>query len=390
MIIPSAKRLEAIPEYYFSQKLVQLKEMEAAGCRVINLGIGNPDQSPPPAALTALCEAALETGSHAYQPYAGTHELRQAMADWYGRVYGVDLEREQVLPLMGSKEGIIHISLAFLDPGDEVLIPDPGYAAYARGAQLAGARPIPYDLTEDGDWLPDLEQLEQRITDRTRILWLNYPHMPTGAAAPAELFDNVLELARRRRLLVCHDNPYSQVLATAEPLSILNASGAASCCLELNSLSKSHNMAGCRVGMVVGDPAYLERILVVKSNMDSGMYLPIQKAAAAALTADEDWHDHRDDTYRQRRLTAWRLMDAMDFHYRTDTGGMFVWARAPRAVEDVDHFLEDLLQRTGVFVTPGRIFGNNGRRYARISLCARVSQLEEATRRVEEYVGVHS
>ncbi len=390
MIIPSAKRLDAVCEYYFSRKLRQLSAMEEAGRRVINLGIGNPDMAPPLAAQQILSQTAQDCHSHGYQPYGGTEALRLAMAQWYERTYAVALNEDQVLPLLGSKEGITHISLAFLNPGDEALVPDPGYLAYRQATRLAGGQPVAFDLSEQNDWLPDLSALAAKITPRTRLLWLNYPHMPSGATASDGLFAEILKLAREHRILVCHDNPYSLVLNPNQPTSILSQPDALDGCLELNSLSKSHNMAGWRVGMVLGHQEYLHQILKVKSNMDSGMFLPIQEAAIAAMAEEDAWHDQRNQRYLQRRLLAWRLMDTLGFSYKQDCAGMFVWARAPESVTDVTAFLDQLLDQTGVFLTPGRLFGQNGSRYARVSLCASDLQLQEATQRVEDFVGVSS
>lgn len=385
MIIQASHRLDRVQEYWFSRKLQEVNMLEQGGTSVINLGIGNPDLPPSPGTVLALCRQAAQQASHGYQPYRGLSPLRRAMANWYHRIYGVSFNPDsEVLPLIGSKEGIFHISMAFLDPGDKVLVPDPGYAAYASAASMAGATPVPYDLREENGWLPDIEALD--AVEGVKIIWLNYPHMPTGALASNRDFGDLIAWAVRKRVLICHDNPYSLVLNEAEPLSIFQAPGAHDCCLELNSLSKSHNMAGWRLGMVSGRSDYISTVLAVKSNVDSGMFLPIQHAGIEALNNPIAWHQDQNHRYRKRREQVYRLLDAMNFSYRMDGAGMFVWAKAPDSIDDVASFLDGILYGTGVFITPGLIFGKNGRRYARVSTCAPAQAISKAAQRIQNYL----
>ncbi len=384
MIISPADRLDQVQEYYFSQKLREVRELTNQGSQIINLGIGNPDLAPSPATIQELCHAASNEQNHGYQPYQGIARLRSAMADWYKNIYNVKLNASsQVLPLIGSKEGIFHISMAFLNPGDQVLVPDPGYSGYVGATRLAGAEPIFYDLHETNDWLPDLNQLNELTSSKTKIIWINYPHMPTGAVATRDFFRNLISFANEKNILICHDNPYSLILNKENPLSILQVSGAFDCCLELNSLSKSHHMAGWRVGMVSGNSDYLTTVLTVKSNIDSGMFLPIQIAAAKALSNPAEWHHNQNQQYQKRQKLVYKLLDVLNFSYSKDTAGLFVWAKAPDKIKDVEGILDDLLYSRGIFLTPGKIFGKNGERYIRVSICAPEEKILQAIQRVQ-------
>ncbi|TPE39573.1 pyridoxal phosphate-dependent aminotransferase [Pontibacter mangrovi] len=384
MIIPKADRLQQVQEYYFSRKLAEVRALQAQGRHIINLGIGSPDMAPAAATVEALVHSARQTDSHGYQPYNGTARLRQAISNWYGQVYGVEVQEQEVLPLAGSKEGIFHVSMAFLNPGDRVLVPNPGYPAYAAAARLAGAEAVTYTLEEATDWLPQRAELEQLVAQgRVKMIWINYPHMPTGTAATADTLAWLVEFTQRHNLLLLNDNPYSLVLHQQQPLSLLSIPGAKANCLELNSLSKSHNMAGWRVGMVLGQPDYLSAILAVKSNLDSGQLLPVQEAAVAALQHDDGWHARRNAVYSQRQQLAHRLLDALGCTYQPNQTGMFVWARLPQHVTDAEVYLDELLHTQGIFLTPGKIFGSQGERYLRVSLCAPAEQIKEAITRVK-------
>jgi len=386
MIIQKADRLQHVQEYYFARKLAEVRALAAKGKQIINLGIGNPDQLPSAATVDALQTSAAASQSHGYQPYNGIPAFRQAVAAWYGSIYGVSLTEAEVLPLMGSKEGIAHVSMAFLNPGDKVLVPNPGYPAYSSAARLAGAEPVSYNLSEENGWLPQEEELLQLVQEsNAKLMWINYPHMPTGTEATADILEKLVAFARQHRLLLVNDNPYSLVLPNQSPLSLLRIDGAKDCCLELNSLSKSHNMAGWRVGMLLGHPEYLSTVLAVKSNMDSGMFLPVQQAAVEALQNDNAWHDARNKVYAARKELAHQLLDQLECRYRPDTVGMFVWARVPDHIADVEAYLDELLYGAGVFITPGKIFGTQGERYLRVSLCVSGAQLEEAIKRIKQH-----
>ena len=379
MIIPKANRLNQVQEYYFARKLAEVRTLMAQGHDVVNLGIGDPDLPASAETVVALNQSAENPKNHGYQAYRSIPALRQAMAKWYQQVYDVALDSEtEILPLMGSKEGIFHISLAFLNPGDQVLVPNPGYPAYAAVTRLVNAEPVFFDLTEENNWLPDLDALRQLDTSRVKLMWLNYPNMPTGALATEADFAKIINFAREREILIVHDNPYSLVLNEKPPISILHAPEAKDCCLELNSLSKSFNMAGWRVGMVAGQKEYLDTIIAVKSNMDSGMFLPVQHAAIAALANPESWHQERNAVYRARRELIYELLDVLNCRYSKEATGMFVWGRVPDNVADVEAFLNQILYEAHVFLTPGKIFGSNGERYVRISVCATKDQIQKA------------
>ena len=384
MIIEPAHKLNYIQEYYFSRKLREVAQMVASGKPVINLGIGNPDQAPAAEVISALQSSAANVKNHGYQSYTGIPALRKAMADWYDHTYQVSLNPDnEILPLLGSKEGITHIYQAFLNPGDKVLIPNPGYPTYESASRLAGAIPVTYDLDENNAWAPDWTSVSEEDLKEAKIIMVNYPHMPTGAAGSTEIFQDILQKALKYHFLVVNDNPYSQVLPKGRPVSFLQLEGAKEVVVELNSLSKSHNLAGARVGMVVGDAAYINQILKVKSNVDSGMYLPVQEAAIAALKLPDEWHAERNQVYASRLELAQAIMDALGCTYSKDQVGMFLWARIPEKFPNVEDLTEKVLHEANVFLTPGFIFGSNGKRFIRISLCSPEPSLKEALQRIK-------
>lgn len=385
MIIPAAHKLDHINEYYFSTKLKQIAQMRAEGKPVLNLGIGNPDQAPSEETIQALITSAQQAGNHGYQSYVGIPALRKAMADWYASTYAVTLNPDnEILPLLGSKEGITHISQAFLNPGDKVLVPDPGYPTYTSATYLAGGVPVYYELDETNNWAPDFSKIPESVLREVKLVWVNYPNMPTGSKGSKEVFQTLVELANEFKFLIINDNPYSLVLNDGKPVSLLQTPGAKDVCIELNSLSKSHNLAGARVGMVLGRADYLQTILKVKSNVDSGMYLPLQEAAVAALHNSDAWHESRNAVYAARRKYAWAIMDALGCVYTKDQVGMFIWARIPEHYADVEALTEKVLQEANVFITPGFIFGQKGKRYIRISLCSPEQDLEAALNRIKD------
>ncbi|GAB2786091.1 aminotransferase class I/II-fold pyridoxal phosphate-dependent enzyme [Rhabdobacter roseus] len=384
MIIEPAQRTRQTSEYYFSVKLAEVRKLLAAGHDVINLGIGNPDMMPSESTLTILAEAAHKPQAHGYQPYVGTVRLRQAIADYYARTYGVALEAtSEILPLIGSKEGITHLSLTFLDPGDEVLVPELGYPAYRAVSQMVGATVQEYPLREDYGWQPDWEAAAALVTPRTKILWLNYPHMPTGAPATPELFEAAVAFAHRHRLLLCHDNPYSLVLNKKAPLSLLSVPGAREVAVELNSMSKSHNMAGWRIGWLAGAKPYLDAVLKIKSNVDSGMFWALQEAAAEALSNSELWHAERNAVYASRLEAAEAFLAALGCSWDTQQEGMFLWGKLPESLALAEAVVDELLYQKHVFIAPGFIFGPKGQRYIRLSLCTPEERLWEAVARVK-------
>ena len=388
MIIKAAKRTESVQEYYFSRKLKEIAAMNAERKErgeelVINLGIGSPDGMPPMPAIEALCESAAQPGNHAYQSYVGLPELRQAFADWYARWYGVTLDpAKEIQPLVGSKEAILLISLAFLDKGDKVLVPDPGYPTYSSASKLVEAEIMTYDLCEENRWWPDFEALERMDLSGVKIMWTNYPNMPTGAAASEELYAKLVDFGRRHGILICNDNPYSFIL-NDNPLSILAQPGAKECCLELNSLSKAHNMAGWRIGMVAADAEVITEILKVKSQMDSGMFKPLQLAAVEALSQGPEWFEVLNAEYRCRRVLAGEIFDLIGAEYDHESSGMFLWGRVGQAGAEVS---DKLLYEAGVFITPGFIFGKNGENYVRISLCAKPEVLKRAAEKIRNVI----
>ena len=371
-------------------------ERDAAGEeRIINLGIGAPDGMPPAAAIDALKESASQPGNHAYQSYIGIPQLRKAFADWYARYYGVALDpAKEIQPLVGSKEGILLISLAFLNPGDKVLVPDPGYPTYSSATALTEAELVPYDLKADNGWQPDFDALEKMDLDGVKIMWTNYPNMPTGAPATMELYEKLADFGRRHGILICNDNPYSFIL-NDHPLSILAVPGAKDCCVELNSLSKAHNMSGWRIGMVAADAEIISQILKVKSQMDSGMFKPLQMAAVAALSQGPEWFRSLNEEYRRRRVLAGRIFDIIGAEYDHDSSGMFLWGRISSGnrflnassgpeVSLGEQVSDRILYDAGVFITPGFIFGRNGRDYIRISLCAKPEVLERSAEKISD------
>ena len=387
MIIRPAKRTESVQEYYFSRKLKEIAQMnvdrKARGEEpVINLGIGSPDGMPPMDAVEALCSSAVKEGNHAYQSYVGLPELREAFADWYQRWYGVELDpKSEIQPLVGSKEAILLISLAFLDKGDKVLVPDPGYPTYSSASKLVEAEIVTYDLCESDGWQPDFEALESMDLSGVKIMWTNYPNMPTGAPASEELYARLVDFGRRNGILICNDNPYSFIL-NDRPLSILAQSGAKDCCLELNSLSKAHNMAGWRIGMVAASAEVIAEILKVKSQMDSGMFKPLQLAAVRALAQGPEWFSQLNDEYRRRRVLAGDIFDMLGVEYDHDSAGMFLWGKVPSGMQG-SQLSDRILYEAGVFITPGFIFGRNGEKYIRISLCAKPEVLKQAAGRIQ-------
>jgi LL-diaminopimelate aminotransferase len=384
MIIKAAKKLENINEYYFSMKLKQIAEMRAAGKPVINLGIGNPDQPPSSESILALKNSADNAKNHGYQSYVGVPTLRKAMSDFYLKTYDVLLNpNNEILPLLGSKEGISHISHAFLNPNDKVLVPNPGYPTYVSATYLAGAIPVFYDLDEANSWLPNFDNISDEILNAAKICWINYPNMPTGASGSREGFEKLIELAKKHKFLIVNDNPYSLILNEEKPVSILQVVGSKDVCIELNSLSKSHNLAGARIGMVCGRADYLNTILKVKSNVDSGTYLPIQDLAIAALSNTDEWHKERNEVYRNRRAFAYQILDELGCVYETNQVGMFIWAKIANSWKNSGELADKILEEANVFITPGMIFGSNGERFLRISLCSPETDLQESLERVK-------
>ncbi len=381
MILP-ANRLNTVSEYYFSAKLREVAQMNAEGKHVINLGIGNPDLPPSEATIEALCADARRPDAHGYQSYNGLPELRQAWAGWYARWYGVELDPDtEILPLIGSKEGVLHTTLALVNPGDGVLVPDPGYPTYTSASRLCEARVIPYPLDEARGWTPDFEALERMDLTGVKLMWANYPNMPTGARATRSLFERLADFARRHGIVVVNDNPYSFIL-NDEKLSILSVPGARDVCIELNSMSKAHNMAGWRMAVLASNAQFVQWVLRVKSNVDSGMYRPMMKGAVQALHNPPAWHDEMNRVYARRRATACRIMDALGCRYDPGQVGMFLWARIPDRYRDAAQLADEVLYGKHVFITPGHIFGERGTRHVRISLCCNEQMLEEALRRL--------
>jgi len=376
-----AKRLHTVEEYYFSRKLREVNLLKANGKPIINLGIGSPDLQPPQKVIDAITKSLNDVNAHQYQSYQGLPELREAISDFYRDQFLVHVSpMTEVLPLIGSKEGIMHISMAFLNEGDEVLIPNPGYLTYASVTKLLGAIPVFYNLDENKDWLPDLKELKTRDLSKVKIMWINYPHMPTGAKATEQLFEELVDFARAHDILIVNDNPYSFIL-NDEPQSILSIRKAKDVCLELNSLSKTFNMAGWRVGMVLGHAKHIEAILKVKSNMDSGMFYGIQKGAIEALNCSNMWYMSLNSVYEQRRKLVWKIADALNCTYNKNAAGLFIWAKLPPHFKS-EEFIDILLKENDIFIAPGTIFGSQGEGYVRFSLCASIEDLEEALARL--------
>lgn len=385
-MIKPANRISNVEEYYFSRKLTEVRGLDTPEFRVINLGIGSPDQAPSAATIDALAASAKNPANHGYQSYKGIPPLRKGIADFYQRVYGITIDPEtMILPLMGSKEGIMHIAMAFVNEGDEVLIPDPGYPTYSSVARLVGATLRPYALLESSNWGIDIDALRKSDLSKVKIMWVNFPHMPTGRTASREELKALVDLARENQFLIVNDNPYSLIL-NDEPVSILSIPGADEVALELNSLSKSHNMAGWRIGWVAGKKQYVDDVLKVKSNMDSGMFLGLQHAAVEALKNGDEWFTALNKTYSDRKKMACRILDVLGCSYAEKQSGLFVWAKAPAHIPDVEKWIDEVLYGTKVFITPGFIFGESGRRFIRISLCCTVEMLEEALHRIEKFV----
>ena len=383
--IQPADRLAIVSDYYFSRKLKEVAQMNAEGKNVISLGIGSPDMPPSEETIQVLCEQAKRADVHGYQPTVGILELRQAMADWYKRWYDVDLNpATEIQPLIGSKEGILHVTLAFVNPGDQVLVPNPGYPTYTSLNKILGSEIVNYNLREDNGWQPDFDELEQMDLSRVKLMWTNYPNMPTGANATMELYEKLVAFARKHHIVIVNDNPYSLIL-NQKPLSILNVPGAKECCIEFNSMSKSHNMPGWRVGLLATNAQFVQWILKIKSNIDSGTFRPLQLAAAQAYQNSTEWHEEANiGVYSRRRKLAEAIMQTLGCSFDPNQVGMFLWGRIPESYHDVEELTERVLHEARVFITPGFIFGSNGKRYIRISLCAKEEKLAEALERIKE------
>lgn len=381
--IKPATRLSGVSEYYFSRKLKEVARMNAEGLDVISLGIGSPDMPPSMQTIETLCREAHNPDGHGYMPYVGIPELRKAFAGWYRKWYGVELDAQtEIQPLIGSKEGILHVTLAFVNPGDQVLVPNPGYPTYTSLSRILGAEVVNYNLREENDWMPDFNELEAMDLSRVRLMWTNYPNMPTGANATPELYERLVKFARRKGIVIVNDNPYSFIL-NEHPISILQVPGAKECCIEFNSMSKSHNMPGWRIGMLASNAQFIQWVLKVKSNIDSGMFRAMQLAAAKALEAEADWYEGNNANYRKRRQLAGEIMDVLGCTYDERQVGMFLWGRIPDSYADVEQLTERVLHAARVFITPGFIFGSNGNRYIRISLCCKDEKLAEALKRIK-------
>ncbi len=382
--IQPADRLQLVSEYYFSRKLKEVAKLNAAGQDIVSLAIGSPDMPPSKATVDKLCEVARMDNAHGYQPTIGTPELRNAMARFYQRWYGVHLDpNTEIQPLIGSKEGILHVTLAFVNPGEQVLVPNPGYPTYTSLSKLLGAEVIPYNLREDNDWQPDFEALEKMDLSKVKIMWTNYPNMPTGANAQMETYRKLVTFARKHSILIVNDNPYSFIL-NDRPISLLQVEGAKDCCIEFNSMSKSHNMPGWRVGLLATNAQFVQWILKVKSNIDSGTFRGLQLAAAEAYNNDAEWHHQANyETYKRRRVLAEQIMTSLGCTFDPNQVGMFLWGKIPAQYKDAEELTEKVLHEARVFITPGFIFGSNGSRYIRISLCAKDDRIKEALERIK-------
>lgn len=386
-MISTAKRISNVEEYYFSRKLAEVRSLDSPELRVINLGIGSPDQAPSSSTVDALISSAKNPANHGYQNYKGIPQLRKSIASFYQSVYGVSLDPESmILPLMGSKEGIMHITMAFVNEGEEVLIPNPGYPTYSSVANLVGAKLRPYTLQEDSDWGIDVEALRKSDLSKVKLMWVNFPHMPTGRTASAKELKDLVDLARENQFLIVNDNPYSLIL-NDEPISLLSVQGSDEVALELNSLSKSHNMAGWRIGWVAGRKEYVDSVLKVKSNMDSGMFLGLQHAAVEALSNGEEWFTNLNRLYSTRKKIACSLLERLGCSFSNSQSGLFVWAKAPDRISDVEKWIDEILYGTKVFITPGFIFGDAGNRYIRVSLCCTEQMFQEALTRIDKFIG---
>ena len=384
-MIQPAERLNLVSEYYFSRKLKEVAQMNAEGKDIISLAIGSPDMPPSEPTINKLCEVAHDPSAHGYQPTQGTPELRRAMCGFYHRWYGVDLEpAKEILPLIGSKEGILHVTLAFVNPGDEVLVPNPGYPTYTSLSKILGAKVVNYNLRPENGWQPDFDELEQMDLTRVKLMWTNYPNMPTGAPAQRSTYERLVQFAQQHNIVVVNDNPYSFIL-NDHPLSLLQVPGAKDCCIEFNSMSKSHNMPGWRVGLCATNAEFISWILKVQSNIESGTFRGIQLAAAEAYNNSAEWHRMANiETYARRRHLAEQIMETLGCTYDPQQVGMFLWGRIPPIYNNVEELTERVLHQAGVFITPGFIFGSNGERYIRISLCAKEEKISEALLRIKK------
>jgi aspartate/methionine/tyrosine aminotransferase len=381
--VATASRLEGIGEYYFSQKLREIDDLNKAGKQIINLGIGSPDLPPHPSVIKALHEEALKPNQHAYQNYKGSPVLRNAISKWYGKWYDVSLNADtEILPLIGSKEGIMHICMTYINPGDLVLIPNPGYPTYRSAAKIAGGILVEYTLKKENNWFPDFAELEINDLQKVKLMFVNYPQMPTGQLPTKELFEQLVAFAKKHDILLVHDNPYSFIL-NDQPMSLLSVEGAKEVAIELNSLSKSHNMAGWRIGMLLGNQARINEVLRFKSNMDSGMFLPMQLAAAKALELGQDWHDEVNKVYTIRREKVFELLQLLNCEFDSSQAGMFVWAGIPAEYKDGYELSDKVLYNANVFITPGGIFGSAGDHYVRVSLCSTEEKIDEAIKRIK-------
>lgn len=391
MNIQPATRLQNVSEYYFSRKLKEVAQMNKEGKDVISLGIGSPDMPPSESAIRVLCEQAQRPDVHGYQPTVGIPELRKAMSDFYRKWYNLELDpTTEIQPLIGSKEGILHVTLAFVNPGDQVLVPNPGYPTYTSLNKILGSDIVTYNLLEEQNWQPDFEALEKMDLSRVKLMWTNYPNMPTGANATRELYERLVDFAHRKNIVIVNDNPYSFIL-NKQPLSILQIPGAKECCIEFNSMSKSHNMPGWRVGMLASNAQFVQWVLKIKSNIDSGTFRPLQLAAAEAYHNSEEWHHEANYTvYRERRDLAEEIMRTLNCTFNPSQVGMFLWGRIPDHYSDVEELTEQVLHEARVFITPGFIFGSGGARYIRISLCAKKEKLTEALERIKRIIRVQT
>ena len=382
--VEPARRVMQVKEYYFSKKLKEVAMLNKQGLDIISLGIGGPDLPPHKKVIDTLCAVAKKNDTHGYQPYVGLPELRKAYSDWYYRWYGVQLDSEyEIQPLIGSKEGILHTTLAFVNPGDGVLVPNPGYPTYTSVSKLAEAKIYTYNLTEKNGWYPNFDELENLPLDEIKLMWVNYPNMPTGTPATIELFEQLVAFGKKHNIVIVNDNPYSFIL-NDKPISILSVEGAKNIAIEMNSLSKSHNMAGWRMGMLASNRQFIEWILKVKSNIDSGQFKPAMEAAVEALGCDKDWYETLNKVYARRRKIAERIMEALGCEFDSSQKGLFLWGKIPQTAESSEKFADQILYEARVFLTPGFIFGSNGERYIRISLCAKENKMEEALSRIKK------
>lgn len=382
--IRPAARVDEIKEYYFARRLREVARLNAEGRDIVSLGIGGPDRPPHPDVIETLCEYARRPDTHAYQISTGIPRLRENFARWYRRYYGVELNpATEILPLIGSKEGVMHVSLTFLNPGDGVLVPNPGYPTYTSASRIAGAEIYPYDLREENGWEPDFDALEKLPLEKIKVMWVNYPHMPTGTPANRRLFEKIIDFGRRHNILIVHDNPYSFILNNGEHLSILQVDGAKDVAIEFNSLSKSHNMSGWRVGMVAGSEEFIGWIRKIKSNVDSGQFRPVMEAAACGLLLDDDWYEDVNREYRERRKIAEEIMSELGCSFDPKQVGLFLWGRIPDSEKNGEAVADRMLYEYGIFIAPGFIFGSNGGRYIRISICATKENLQKALARIK-------